>query len=254
MSTQAINPLFPAGYNYFANAAISDTLGLDTLGLNPMLSMNGSVMPGMGFGGYDYSQYYNNAKEWLNFQNEYGLLTVQNQRNFNVKSGAPEAAVTSAISNLQMKITGNEQEQIIGAIENLKNALRMKYPDATEQEINSFVAAEYQNATGTTLVGDIKGYGSTSFGQGFKQGIGFGLFADKYTADETISRLTGQPVSRTDDMQKVAGQYAGSATAGAAVGAAIGLIGGPAGAAIGALVGGGIGAAITGIKRYVKGA
>ena len=255
MSTQAINPLLPVGFNYYGNAAISDTLGLDTLGINPMMNpmmgMYGSIMPGMGFGGYDYSQYFDTAKNWLNFQNDYGLLAVQNQRNFQIKSGAPESAVAGAITNLQMKITGNEQEQIIGAVENLKNALRMKYPNASEEEINAYVRAEYQNATGTTLLGDIKGYGSTSFGQGLKQGLGFGLFADRYTADENIAKITGQPVSRTDNMQKIAGKYVGSASTGAIIG---GIAGGFFGAPwIGAAIGGGIGAAITGIKRYVTG-
>lgn len=253
MSTQAINPIFPVGYNYFGNTAISDTLGLDTLGINPMMSMNAGLIPYMGSGMGDYSQYFDTAKNWLNFQNDYGLLAIQNQRNFQLKLGAPESAVAGAIVNLQMKISGNEQEQIIGAIENLKNALRMKYPQATEKEINAYLRAEYQNATGTTLIGDIKGYGSSSFGQGFKQGLGFGLLADNLTADENIAKITGQPVSRTDNMHKIVGRFAGSASTGAIVGGLIGCCGGVAGVAIGAAIGGGIGAAITGIKKYVTG-
>ena len=256
MSTQAINPQFPVGFNYFGNAAISDTLGLDTMGINPMMNpmmgMYGSIMPGMGLGGYDYSQYYDSAKSWLNFQNDYSLLALQNQRNYQVKSGAPESAVVNAISALQMKITGSEQEQIIGAIENLKAALRMKYPQATEQEINSYAAAEYRNQTGTTLVRDIKEHGSSSFGQGLKQGLGFGLFADNKTADENIAELTGQPVSRTEKMQHVAGQYVGSTGMGAAIGA-IALGWTPLTPAGGAAVGAAVGALFTGIKRWLKG-
>ena len=136
------------------------------------------------------------------------------------------------------KITQSEQEQIPLALAALKAAVAKKYPNATEEQINDYVAYEYsQRSGGTSITEDIRQYGSGSFAQGLKQGLGFGLVADKVTAEENIAKIEGLPESRSSKIKKTAGRITGGATTGAAAGAIIGSVVPVIGTGIGALVG-----------------
>ena len=66
-----------------------------------------------------------------------------------------------------------------------------------------------------SVTDDIRQYGRGSFTQGFLQTITLGL-ADKKTAEENISELTGQPVGRSEKAKKIAGNAVGGAVFGGA--------------------------------------
>ena len=70
---------------------------------------------------------------------------------------------------------------------------------------------------------DIRQNGRDSFTQGFLQTLTFG-FADNKTAEENIALLTGQPVGRSEDAKKFAGNVAGGAVVGGGLLGSAGLI------------------------------
>lgn len=250
MSVQGtmFNP-FMNGYSSYA--AMGDLYGLD----NYNYSAYGSPMAygGYGAGGYNYQQYYDNMLQMQEYQSKFNLHSVELQRHNDIAINNADYGIKKAFEILQTKIVSNEQEQIIGALENLQNAVREKYPTATDTQIANYTSRIYsQLSGGTSLPQDILTHGSSSFAQGFKQAIGLGLFADNKTAEENIAEISGQPESRSSQMAKHSGRAAGGAcvgaAAGAATGAAIGAAGGPIGAGAGAIIGalvGCIGAFIT---------
>ena len=170
---------------------------------------------------YMSNDYYNQMQNYYQRQNQ-----------FDLSINSPEYAIQGALSNLNEKIVTNEQNQIRDAVDNVVEALRTKYPNATEAELRRSVSHTYAQAYGQPLVQAIRENGSSSFWQGFKQVITFGI-ADKYTAEDNIEYITGQKQGRKTTIGKIAGR----AAAGAAIGALI-----PGFHIAGAIIGGILGA------------
>jgi len=239
MSVQAamFNPMLN---NYLGYTGLCDTLGYDSLGMNGGIFGCMPIGFGGGYGGnYDYSQYYNNyynqMTDYLNFNSRYNLQAVQNQRYNDITINGPDAGITKQLKVLQEKILTNEQEQIQSALSAYVQAVRAKYPDASDDDVRNYASMLYGQLTGHSITDDIRSYGSSSFWQGFKQVASLGI-ANKVTAEENISQITGQPVSRSENFGKIAGRAAGGAALGA-----LGLFAGWVGVctmAVGALIGG----------------
>ena len=234
MSVQSttFNPYMNSFNSY---ATMGDIYGMDDYNYAPL----GSPMSiGGGWGGINYQQYYDNMMQMQEFYTDYNIRNAELQRRSDITINNVDAGLKKAFEALQTKIVSSEQEQIIGALENFKNAVRAKYPTANEEQIANYTTMIYsQLSGGTSLVQDIQTHGSGSFMQGFKQSIGFGLFADNKTAEENIAEITGQPESRSSKMSKHAGRTTGGIVAGAVAGF---LVTGfnPLGALAGAIIGG----------------
>ena len=181
-------------------------------------------------------------------QMDYNMRQAEKYRLNGAQTNAPYNLMNFSAMALQSKIIENEQDQIPGALRDFIEAYRQACdPEGQmdEKTLLSSAAIEYHKITGKNLITDIRENGSSSFMAGFINSATFGLFGSRYSADDTIAQLDGQPVSSSSKNLKKAGRTAGGIVAGAgsgaALGAAIGTFGGPIGWGAGAIVGGIIG-------------
>ena len=248
MVAQGINPYAFNQYgNYAAYADLNSIYNYDICGGY----MGSMATPVPLCGGYNQQEYYDYMRNNLTFTSDYQLDMVNNQRNYDMHLNGKGERISNAVALLNEKVVGSEQEQIIAAYSNLKEAVRSMYPNASEEDIEARAKTYYTQLTGKSLTGDIRQYGSNSLWQGFKQGLGLGIFADRKTAEENIAEITNSKVSRSQKAQKVIGKGLGAAATGAAIGACC-TGGNPIGAAIGAGIGLIYGLVTGGVKRDQK--
>ena len=196
--------------------------------MNPMMSMNGSVFGGSMMGGYpvmptftggtngSYEDYYKNYEKYQDFMIDNQVRQQQKMRNADLRLNSPQEGIQKQAAILHEKILQNEQQQIQEAYASFKQSVKAMYGDnATDEEISNRAATLYQQITGSSLTDDIRKNGRGSFTQGVLQTATFGL-ADNKTAEENISEMTGQPVSRTEQSKKMAGNVVGGAVVGGA--------------------------------------
>ena len=201
--------------------------------INPMMTMNGSIFGGGMMGGYpvtggyptmggstgSYQDYYKNYEKYQDFMIDNQVHQQQKWRNVDLRLNAPQEGIQKQAAILHEKILQNEQQQIQAAYANFKNSVKAMYGSGSDEQISNRAASLYQQITGVTVTDDIRQHGRGSFTQGFLQTVTLGM-ADKKTAEENIAELTGQPVGRTEQGKKFAGNIAGGAVFGGA--AAIG--------------------------------
>lgn len=218
--------LFPNIYNN--QVALNDLTGMDLyspIGItNPMLSMNGSIfgggygmypaMPAFG-GGYNYEDYYKNYEKYQDFIIDSQVRRQQKMRNADLRLNSPQEGIAKQATYLHEKIMRNEQQQIQEAYKNFTNSVRNLYGNASPEEIANRASTLYAQQYGCSITDDIRRHGRGSFTQGFLQTVTIGL-ADKKTAEENVSELTGQPVGRSERAKKIAGNIAGGAVFGGA--------------------------------------
>ena len=225
--------MFPNIYNN--QVALNDLTDMELYSpigmVNPMMSMNGSIfggglggfggfggypcMPGLAGGGYNYEDYYKNYEKYQDFMINNQVRQQQKMRNADLKLNSPQEGIVKQASYLHEKIMRNEQQQIQEAYQNFKESVRAMYGDASDEEIANRASTLYKQMTGLSITDDIRQYGRGSFTQGFLQTVSLGI-ADKKTAEENVSELTGQPVGRYERGKKIAGNIAGGAVFGGA--------------------------------------
>ncbi len=227
--------MFPMFGNYYSQAMGGDLYDMDfSYGYGN--GMYGAMMPFMGAGGaYNYQHYYDQMKDYMKFQYGYQRDAIELQRDNYAAINSPDGRIAKAATYLAERIQLSEQEQIPAAIEAFKEALRAKYPNASADEIAGMIGEEWSKYSQVPLTQAIRQNASSSFWQGFKQIVSLGM-ADRVTAEENISKIYNQPVSRSEQAKKAAGRMAGGAALGA-----LGFVFGPIGfltTAIGAILGG----------------
>lgn len=205
------NPYFNNYCNYAGMTNLYDNMNTGIFSIMPFAPA---------FNSANYQSYFNNMKNYLNFTSDYNLQMVENQRKNEISINAADAAIKKAAAILEEKIEANEQEQIMGALNNFKDAIRMKYKDATEDQISSYASVEWAKTNSTTIPKLIREKGTNSYLQGLYQVISLG-YADNITAEENISKIYNQPVSRKEKTLKVLGRGTGGAMLG--VGATIAI-------------------------------
>ena len=211
MSVNGLGMYNPMYSSYINNAFLSNMYDTDYMG------MNGSIFGMMpftpSFTGLNYDAYFNNMKDYLNFTSDYNLQMVENQRKNELRINAVDEGIRNAAAVLNEKIAGNEQEQVVGAFQNLVNAVAAKYPGENERNIINRAKATYQSLYNTSLTDDIRAKGRDSFTQGLFQVLTFGV-ANNVTAEENISTLSGQPESKSSKIRKGLGRGLGGAILG----------------------------------------
>lgn len=203
------NPMFNSYYN---QAGLSTLYDMDSMSMNGSLFGGGMMMPTF-CGGMNYDSYFKNYSDMLNFQSNSQLQMVNNQRQNQIAINSPDAAIRKAAAILNEKIVSNEQEQIQPALKNFVATLRTKYPNATDEQLVNQASIEWGNYYQTPIPDLIREKGNNSFLQGLYQSLTFG-FADNITAEENIAKIYGQPVSRTQQLEKSLGRAAGGAIVG----------------------------------------
>lgn len=237
MAAAGMYGLFPNLYNN--QIALNDLTGLDVypysgMAMDPMLTMNGSVfgmnamgaipyMPGYYGGDYSYENYFKNFQNYQDFMINNNIRMQENMRNADLKLNSPLEGISKKAGYLHDKIMRNEQQQIQLAYRDFIESVRSLYPNASEEEINNRATTMYKQINGCSVMDDIRQNGRDSFTQGFLQTLTFG-FADNKTAEENIALLTGQPVGRSEDAKKFAGNVAGGAVVGGGLLGSAGLI------------------------------
>ena len=186
--------------------------------------MNGSIfgggygmypaMPAFG-GGYNYEDYYKNYEKYQDFIIDSQVRRQQKMRNADLRLNSPQEGIAKQATYLHEKIMRNEQQQIQEAYKNFTNSVRNLYGNASPEEIANRASTLYAQQYGCSITDDIRRHGRGSFTQGFLQTVTIGL-ADKKTAEENVSELTGQPVGRSERAKKIAGNIAGGAVFGGA--------------------------------------
>ena len=242
MAATGMYGLYPNLYNN--QVALNDLTGLDVyppygMGIDPMLSMNGSIFgayPGFGMGmgmpfmptftggGYNYEDYYKNYQKYQDFMIDNGINYQEKMRNADLRLNAPQEGILKQATILHEKIMQNEQEQILQAYNAFKNSVRAMYGNNADETMIANRASDiYKQINGCSVTDDLRKYGRDSFTQGFLQTLTFG-YADGKTAEENISQLTGQPVGRSENAKKMAGNIVGGAVVGGGALASLGLI------------------------------
>ena len=193
--------------------------GMPTMGVPPVMpGMMPGVMPGMmsGGSGGSYEDYYKQYERYQDFMIDNQVRQQQRMRNADLKLSAPEEGIQAKAMLLHDKILRNEQQQIKQAYQDYVNSVRNMYGDADESQIMARANALYAKINGgKSVIEDIRANGRDSFTQGFLQTVTLG-FADKKTAEENVSEITGQPIGRTEKNLKFAGNIAGGALFGGA--------------------------------------
>lgn len=217
----SFNPWMMGNYS---NQILMNDLYEDTLGTNFMtnpMSMNGSLFNGMGPGmGMPFMPGFTGNEAWMQQMDKWQDYSIDRQLRYQEKSrdaeirlNSPMEGVKKAAAILNEKIHKDEQEQILAALANYREAVRALYPQATDDEIHNRASNLYTQQFGVGLVDDIRAKGKDSFTQGFIQAVTFGL-ADNKTAEENIADMTGQQVGRGDQTKKILGRAAGGAVVG----------------------------------------
>ncbi len=236
-SCMAAPGMYGIAPNYYTNQiAMNDLSGLDLysptgMGLDPMLTMNGSIFgsPMMGMGGFggmgmpypmmgggSYEDYYKNYEKYQDFMINNQVRQQQKMRNADLQLNSPQEGIQKQATILHEKILQNEQEQILQAYASFKESVRNMYGDnASNEQIANRASTLYAQITGKSITDDIREHSHDSLTQGFLQTVTFGL-ADGKSAEENVSALTGQPVGRKEHSKKVIGNVAGGALIGGA--------------------------------------
>lgn len=194
--------------------------------INPMMTMNGSIFGGGMMGGYpmtgmypsmggNYEDYYKNYERYQDFMIDNQVRQQQKMRNADLRLNSPQEGIQKQAMLLHEKIVRNEQQQIQEAYASFKESVKSMYGSASDEEISNRASSLYKQITGVSVVDDIRQYGRGSFTQGLLQTLTLG-FADKKTAEENVSELTGQPVGRKENAKKFAGNITGGALFGGA--------------------------------------
>ncbi len=220
-SVSGISGYMPIWGNYQNQVLLGDMMGLDSgfgLGMDTSIfgGLNGmsSMMP---FGGWNYDSYYQNMDRYQQFMYDNQVRQAERSRFADLKANAPMEGIQRQAEILHEKILQNEQEQIIPALKAYIESIKTAYSnsaDTSEQQLLNKAVTLYKQIYQTNLTDDIRKNGNGSFEQGLYQTLSFGL-ADKRTAEENISEINGQPVSRWETGKK----YVGNATGGAIIGA-----------------------------------
>lgn len=201
--------------NYINYAGLSTMYDIDGMSMNGSLFGGGYMpfMPSFG-GGMNYDSYRQYYKDNLNFTSDMQLLNIQNQRSNELKINSPYEGIQKAAAVLNEKIVANEQEQIQGALQNYITAVKHAYPDDSDTDVINRATSMYKQIYNASLTDDIRKYGSNSFTHGLLKAVTFGWWHNK-TAEQNISDITGQPVSRKENLKEIGGlAVGGSAVAG----------------------------------------
>ena len=162
-------------------------------------------------------------KDWDTFGVDRQVMSVTNNNNARFKMAGQNGPIMRQIQVLHNEICENNQDNIKREYDKLVNAVRNSYAsqlnknlssEEQEMQIRAFADSLYAQQTGGYIEDNIKRHSESSFVTGLKHILCLKK-AQKTTADENISYITGAELTRSATNAKKAGTYLGYAGAAA---------------------------------------
>lgn len=194
------------------------------------LSMSQSVFPNSFVGGINgggaMTQEEYNKRQVVQVQADTNLSKEQIDGNNNVARHAKtveilnqtkDSAGKSAAGKLHDLAVADRQDLIPVAYANLlkvaREELEANGDKVSEEDVKNRAEEIYTQATNKRLTDDLEQHGTPQFIHGLEQGfLGLGwLLTDNKTAKDNIAEITGQPISKADQFQNIAGIVVGGA-------------------------------------------
>lgn len=174
----------------------------------------GAYGAGGAYAGYSPDAMFENMDKWTDYMYERNAKYIEKSRANDMRINGNMDAARYAADALTEKITKDNQHHILEAFEKYKAAVRQIYPEyakLSDKELSAKAMDLYQQRTGVSLKDAIRANGSSMAAQGFKNGLTCFLGYES-SAEETISKMTGNPIDREDRIMHSLGQGAGFAT------------------------------------------
>lgn len=180
-------------------------------GYAPMPAAGGEYTPGPY--GYNPNAMYEQMDKWTDYMLDRNVRYTEKTRANDMRINGPLDATQYAADALREKIVKDAQPQVVQAFENYKQTLRKVYPEYANLDDKALSAKAmelYKQRNNVSLKDDIRANSKDIFAQKFLNGATFGLLF-KGSAEETISDITGNPITHEDKVKGSIGTVAGAA-------------------------------------------
>lgn len=165
------------------------------------------------YGGYNPDSMYQQMDKWTDYMYDRNVKYTEKARANDMRINGPLDAAHYAADALKEKIEKDDQPQIQIAFEKYKAAIRNLYPEYAKLDDRSLTAKAmdlYKQRNNISVKDDIRSKSSNILWQKFLNGATFGI-GFKGSGEETIEKITGNPMSREDKIKGAIGTTAGAA-------------------------------------------
>ncbi len=202
------------------NLPLTSCVGYDPLNMNCSafgsdIDLTSDYTAGVGsyFNAYGYNpdMMYQQMDKWTDYMYDRNAKYIEKGRANDARINTPLERAQYAADALKEKIDKNEQSQIPQFFEAYKQSIKNLYPEyakLSDKDLTARALRHYQERTNTSLKDAIRENGSDIFTQKFLNTVTFGTFG-KSSAEETIEKITGNSMSREDNVKGACGRGAG---------------------------------------------
>ena len=198
------------------------TSGIANLGYSDYAPSIASGINADGFAGaytggyaYDPESMYKMMDKWTDYMYDRNVKYTEKARANDLRLNGPVEATQYAVDSLKEKIIKDDHPQMQEAWAKYLETLKNIYPEYAELDAKSLNAKALelykQRNNNVALKDDIRAAGHGMFTQKFLNGVTLGL-GWSGSAEDTIAKISGTPMSREDELKGTAGSIAGYAT------------------------------------------
>lgn len=205
------------------NLPLTSCVGYDPLNMNYSafgtdidLTSDYSIGGGLGTGaygmaggayGYNPEMMYQQMDRWTDYMYDRNAKYIEKGRSNDLRVNAPMERAQNAADALKEKVVQDEQSQIPAAFEAYKQSIKALYPqyaNLTDKELTARALEHYkQRNNGVGLKDEIRANSKDMFAQKYLHYMTFGHFG-KGSAEESIEKITGNPMGRSDNLKSKA--------------------------------------------------
>lgn len=163
--------------------------------------------------GYNPDSMYQQMDKWTDYMYDRNVKYTEKGRANDLRINGPLDAAQYAADALKEKIEKDDQPQIQLAFEKYKAAIRNLYPEYANLDDKALTAKAmelYKQRNNIGIKDDIRDKSNNIFVQKFLNGATFGMGWNG-SGEETIEKITGNPMSREDKIKGALGTTAGAA-------------------------------------------
>lgn len=197
------------------NLPLTSCVGYDPLNMNCSafgsdidLTSDYSYGGGYGFagGGYAYNpdMMYQQMDKWTDYMYDRNAKYIEKGRANDARINTPLERAQNAADALREKVIQDEQSQIPQFFEAYKQSIKDLYPEyanLSDKELTARALEHYkQRNNNVSLKDEIRANSKNMFAQKYLHYMTLGHFG-KGSAEESIEKITGNPMSRTDNIQ-----------------------------------------------------
>lgn len=165
------------------------------------------------YGGYNPDSMYQQMDKWTDYMYDRNVKYTEKSRANDLRINGPLDAAAYAADALKEKIEKDDQPQIQIAFEKYKQAIKNLYPEYANLDDKALTAKAmdlYKQRHNIGVKDDIRNNSNNIFLQKFLHGATFGLGYNG-SGEQTIEKITGNPMSREDKIKGAVGTTAGAA-------------------------------------------